>query len=191
MLLDYYRKVEYPTTRQEIMLYSMYRSRVFRGVTGTAAADCLSGYALDVKLIHSSEELLDNRDGYFQAELYGALLAEYRERMEGCRDRVSVVTGVDFQCDDLKRELDAGKQIMLECIIPGNADGLHDEVLHWILIYGYEGEVFLACDPLSAKIRLKSEKLENYMDTSIGKICIVVGERLEREEGKQHDQYTG
>ena len=80
---------------------------------------------------------------------------------------------------------------MLECIIPGNADGLHDEVLHWILIYGYEGEVFLACDPLSAKIRLKSEKLENYMDTSIGKICIVVGERLEREEGKQHNQYTG
>jgi len=61
------------------------------------------------------------------------------------------------------------------CIVPGNADGIHDHTLHWVVVYGYEGDEFLVCDPLSSKIRITAEALENYMDTPIGRICIVIG----------------
>lgn len=49
--------------------------------------------------------------------------------------------------------------------------------LHWIVVYGYEEDEFLVCDPLSSKIRIPEEALENYMDTPIGKICVVTGEK--------------
>ena len=36
MLLDFYRKVEYPTPKQERKLYSLYRSQAFLGMNGAA-----------------------------------------------------------------------------------------------------------------------------------------------------------
>lgn len=175
MLLDLYRKVEYPTPQQEQRLYGRFRSRAFRGMTGAAVAECLAGYGLRVRLLHSSAEYMDNRDGYFTPELFAALLAEYRAGIDDCGDRVEVRTGVDVSCARLREELDAGRQLIVECIIPGDADGIHDEVLHWIVVYGYEGEDFLACDPLSSKLRLTEAELARYMDTPIGQICISVG----------------
>lgn len=32
MLLDLYGKIEYPTPKQEMKLYSLYRSKVFKGI---------------------------------------------------------------------------------------------------------------------------------------------------------------
>ena len=37
---------------------------------------------------------------------------------------------------------------------------------------------FFVCDPLSSKIRITAESLENHTDTPIGRICIVTGESL-------------
>ena len=74
MLLDYYRKVEYPTPKQETKLYSLYRSRVFRGMNGASIANGLSKNGLVVSLIHSSPDLMENRDGYFDRELYPTYL---------------------------------------------------------------------------------------------------------------------
>ena len=88
---------------------------------------------------------------------------------------ISIASGVEINCDLLRRELDAGRQIILETFIPGNADGIHDHVLHWIIVYGYEGEMFQVCDPLSSKIKLTAEALDAYMDTPIGKIYLAVG----------------
>lgn len=177
MLLDFYGKVKYPTPKQEMKLYSLYRSRAFKGMNGAAIADCLSNNNLTVSLLHSSPQMMDNRDGYFSEELYEALLAEYRKSAEKCADRACIVTGAAITCTTLRQAFDEGKQIILQCIVPGNADGIHDHTLHWIVVYGYEGDEFLVCDPLSSKIRIAREALENYMDTPIGRICVVTGEK--------------
>lgn len=178
MLLDLYRKVEYPTPKQEAKLYSLYRSRAFKGTNGAAIANCLSKNGLAVHMLNSSPRMMDNQDGYFSDELYEALLAEYHSEARKCADRIKSTTGAEITCATLKAALDEGKQLIVQCIVPGDADGIHDHVLHWIVVYGYEGDVFLVCDPLSSKIRLTAEELENYMDTPIGRICIVTGEQI-------------
>ena len=176
MLLDLYRKVEYPTQKQEMKLYSHYRSKAFKGVNAGAVANCLSRNGLDVHLIQSSSRMMDNRDGYFSDELYEALHEEYRVEVKKCTDRIRLTTGAEITVDTLKQELDAGRQLMVQCIVPGDADGIHDHVLHWVVVYGYEEDTFLVCDSLSSKIRITAEAMEGYMDTPIGRICVSVGE---------------
>ena len=178
MILDLYGKIDYPTPKQEMKLYSLYRSKVFKGVNGAAIANCLSKNGLNVHLAHSSAEMMDNRGGYFTDELYTALLAEYRAEAAKCDGNIDISTGVGITCDTLRQELDAGRQIILETIIPGDADGIHDHVLHWIVVLGYEEDLFHVCDPLSSKIKLTTKELEQYMDTPIGKIYIAVGQDL-------------
>lgn len=178
MLLDFYRKVEYPTPKQEMKLYSLYRSSAFKGVNGAAIAHCLSKNNLDVSLLQSFHQKMDNRDDYYSEELYEALQGEYQTVLDKCRNRIRLVTDANISCDSLKQELIEGKQIILQCIVPGNADGIHDHTLHWIVVYGYKEDEFLVCDPLSSKIRITAEALENYIDTPIGRICVVTGETL-------------
>ena len=175
--LDPFGKLEYPTPKQEERLYYLCQSKAFRGVNGAEIANYLSKKGLSVHLAHSSSQMMDNRDGYFPEELFIKLLAEYQTGVDKCADRIRISTGADITCDTLRQELDEERQIILETIIPGDADGIHDHVLHWILVYGYEGDVFEACDPLSSKIKLTTAELENYMDTPIGKIYISVGEK--------------
>ena len=175
MLLDLYGKIKYPTQKQEMKLYSLYRSKVFKGVNGATIANCLSRNGLDVHLVHSSSQMMDNRDGYFSDELFAELLAEYRSEIARCSGGVSVAAGEEINCDTLRQELDADRQIILETFIPGDADGIHDHVLHWIVVYGYEGGLFHVCDPLSSKIKLTAGELVTYMDTPIGKIYLAVG----------------
>lgn len=180
MLLDLYGKIEYPTPKQEMKLYSLYRSRVFRGVNGAAIANCLSRNGLNVHLVHSSLEMMDNRNGYFSDELYAALLSEYRAEVEKFGSNIRLSTGAGITCNSIRQELDAGRQIILETVIPGDADGIHDHVLHWIVVYGYEGDLFHVCDPLSSKIKLTAEELEGYMNTPIGKIYMAVDEDMQQ-----------
>ena len=177
MLLDLYRKIEYPTQKQEMKLYSLYRSQVFRGVNGAAMANCLSKNHLTVHLAHSSLQMMENREAYFSEKLFDELLREYQAEIEKCANQVQISAGVEITCTTLRQELDANRQIVLETIIPGNADGLHEYTLHWILVYGYEADFFLCCDPLSSKIKLTAEELEDYMDTPIGKIYLAVEEK--------------
>ena len=174
MLLDLYRKTQYPTPKQEMKLYGLYRSRAFKGTRGASIALCLARNGLDVHLVHSSSEMLDNRDGYYTDELYSALLAEYQAEVEKCKGKISLFTGVEVTCGTLRQELDAGRQIIMKTIVPGNADGIHDHTLHWILVYGYEGNHFHVCDPLSSKIKLTAAEMEHYMDTPVGRIYISV-----------------
>lgn len=175
MILDLYRKVQYPTEKQELKLYEIYRFRAFRGITGAALARCLAQNNLDVRLIHSAEQMLENRNGYFEPDLYQSLRDEYSAMLDSCAHLIDVRNGADITCESLIRELDEGRQLILECVVPGNADGVHTEVLHWILVYGYEDGEFLACDPLCSKIRLTEEEIAHDMDTPIGKILISVG----------------
>ena len=109
-------------------------------------------------------------------DLYRAILMEYTKTLDSIAHKVSVKTGCVFIPDWYRKELDAGKLLIVQCIVPGNTDGMHDKTLHWILLYGYEGEEFFACDPLSSKIRLSELALERNTDTPVGSICVLVGD---------------
>lgn len=176
MVLDYYKKVEYPTARQERRLYALYRCRAFKGTLAPAIAECLSKNALAVQIWHSSEDYLDNRDGYYPEPLYRAILDEYKNTVLRIGDRVQIETGCVFSPDWYRERLDRGKLLIVQCVVPGDADGMHDRTLHWILIYGRRDGEFLACDPLSSKITLTEEELKMYTDTPVGSVCVVIGD---------------
>ena len=182
MILDYYGKVKYPTPGQEMKLYRLYGCRSFKGTLASAIADCLSKNGLHVGLYHSSAEYMENEDGYYPEELYRAMLEEYKETVQQIRNRVPVETECGFSPDWYREKLDEGKKLIVQCIVPGNADGMHDRTLHWILLYGYEDGMFLACDPLSRKIRLSEEELGYYTKTPVGSVCVAVDSNDYKEE---------
>lgn len=176
MALDAFGRVQYPTVKQERKLYAIYRCKAFKGTLGAAIADCLSKNRLHVEAFHSSPCYLDNRDSYYEDSLYREMLQEYTQTIESIADRAAVAAGFRFTPDWYREKLDAGWLLIVQCIVPGNADGIHSETLHWILMYGYDERDFLVCDPLSCKIRLSESELERYTDTPVGSICVAVSE---------------
>lgn len=177
MLLDHYRKVHYPTKKMEQKLYGIYRSRAFGGLPGSFAADCLARNGLQVELLHSSEAFLENRDGYFEEELFEKILAEYRRRAEACAGQVEIRTGMELDCQVLKALLAEEKLVMVQCIVPGDADGIHTEVLHWVLVYGWQEGSFRLFDPNFGKAAIPEADMARYLDTPVGKIFLTVRER--------------
>lgn len=126
---------------------------------------------------------------YYDGDLFADMHAEYSNLVSQClqqyagsQDKYSVSIEPDMTYHTLKEELDKGRKLMVQTIIPGDADGIHSHVLHWILVTGYEkhekdGEdVFLAMDPLFGETTFAASELENYCNTPIGRICISVGE---------------
>ncbi len=177
MVLDHYRKVKYPTARQELRLYALYRCKAFKGTLAAAIADCLSRNGLKTAVYHSSDTYLDDRDGYYPEPLYRAILEEYTAAVHSITDRVNIETGCVFSPDWYRAQLDRDKLLIVQCLVPGDADGMHDKTLHWVLMYGYKEGVFLVCDPLSSKITLTEKELEMYTDTPVGSICVAVSDQ--------------
>lgn len=61
-------------------------------------------------------------------------------------------------------------------VIVAGQTGLH---LHAILICGYNKDKFIVCDPLFKEKQAKSYlEIEKFMNTSIGKWCIIVGKKM-------------
>lgn len=183
ILLDHYRKIHYPTMKMEEKIYQAYRSRAFAGTSASAIANCLSKNHLNVRLVQSFHDKMDNLDRnnkvYFSPDLYEKMQQEYDMELQACKQRISLITDTHITCDYVKEELAADRQVILLCIVPGCSDGIHDETLHWIVVYQYNSnkDFFLACDPSSHKIQITSEELEEYMNTPIGRICISVSNK--------------
>ena len=179
MILDYYHRVQYPTVKQERKLYGIYRSRAFCGVQAASAAECLYRNGLNVALYHESPALIDNNNGYYPEKLYQSILLEYNTTLDRIRDQVPIETGCSLTPEWVIGQLAPEKLLMLQCIVPVDADGLHDHVLHWVLCYGYRDGQFQVCDPLSRKITLTAAELEYYMDTPVGRATVVVSGQIQ------------
>ena len=179
ILLDYYdRKVSYPTRKMEKKLYDIYKSKALKkGVSGARLSELLAKNDLDVHLFHSSENFLENRGGYFAPDQFDAFLSEYVSYIEENKELYTFEKGAEITLDTVKAELSKKRQVIVETIVPGNADGEHDHVLHWILVYGYKNGEFLIVDTdYDNKTTLTEEELAQYMDTPIGKILVSVGD---------------
>ena len=176
MLLRIYRKVDRMLPTKEKEIDRDYHSRVLKkGMTAAAMADCLSARQLKVELLHSDPEYMHNRNGYFDPGIYPALMAEYREHLNKCAHRIICRTGVQIDCDFLRAQLDLGKEILLECAVDGMDGGREATVLHWVLLYRYEGDQFWFCDPKSHCRSYSSRDLEETIHTPVGRICLLIG----------------
>lgn len=178
MILDLYRR-EDPTKSLARQMYGSYKSDAYgRGILGSTIAYVLSKRGLTVSLMHSSAEILDNKGQYFEKKLFDSLLEEWKWYIEKCQNSAKILTGVTITCDTIKEQILCGKQVIVLSLVDGNADGMHEKVLHWIVVYGYQENKFLVCDPGKCKRSFSEEELWEYMDTPLGQICITV------EEGK-------
>ena len=182
MLLDYYRRISYPTSKMELeKLYPKYRVNGYKGMTGAAVANCLScsNNGLNVHLVQSFHSVMDNRGGFFPQDIYDMIMASHEMHLSKCKDRIQFSAGKDFDLDFLKQELENRKKIVLECFIPEDPDA-PPSVLHWVILEDYDAHtrLFRVRDP-NPKVKLlflNEAELEAYMDTPIGKICITVSD---------------
>lgn len=173
-----YFGVDFPTKSKEKSLYLKYRSKAAKkGVLGSAIAYLLSKEKLGVKLIHSSGKLLENREYYYPQEQYEEILAEHKKYIKMANGAFSVEIDTDITCKTLAAEIENGRLLIMQTFIEGNADGIHDRVMHWILLYDFENGVFKACDPLFGKTTFTEKELAGYMETPFGKTYISVWEK--------------
>lgn len=167
--------IDYPTVGKEQQLYQRLRSRAAPGTEGGAIACALARHGLEVTLAYSGSEMIDNGAGWYPPALHGALMEEQRQWLDRAQGRLTTAPGAAIDAAFLTAHLAQERLIILQICIPGDADGLHDRVLHGVLLYGREGEEFLLCDPLSGKRRIPERELAALMDTPVGRMAIVAG----------------
>ena len=187
----------YATVRREQELYAAFRARArigdYRaaGMYGSAVATILARSGLDVRLVHASPDMLVNLDvnhpaapdrpligqPYYLPEIHKAMLDEHKSWIDREDRRFDVAVGADVTCESLRDELTADRLLIVQTIIPGDCDGMHNRVLHWIVVYGYEAGLFHAFDPLpnGGRFTLTDDELAALTDTPIGASYIAVG----------------
>lgn len=121
MVLDLHQKIDYPSVKLENKYYKDFRSRAFCGTTGAAITDCLSSKGLTVRLYHSSQDILENRDGYYPQAMHRRMLAEYKNTLWDCAPRSEVYAGCTITTDALKELLDDGNTLFLHTLVPGDS----------------------------------------------------------------------
>lgn len=174
MTLDYFG-IEFPKKSKEPVYYRKYKVEKEKGTLGSAIAFALSEKGLYSKIVHSSDNYLDNKDGYYSEELYNHFLSQHMKYIK--KGGFFSETGAEIDCETLKKELSEEKILILRTFIDGNADGIHKKVMHWILIYGYENGLFLSCDPGFGKTKFSEKEVSEYMKTPFGTIYIAAGKK--------------
>lgn len=177
MIMNYFG-VDYPTIGKEQRLYRLYGTKATPGTLGAAIAYALSARGLRVTLAHSSEQLIENHDSYYPEPLYTEILNEYDFYIRKGMDRFELRAGVQIDCNVLRCELAAERLVILQCLVDGSADGMHDQVLHGILLYDCDAEGFFACDPAYGKVYLTNAEIETHMETPVGRMYIAAGQDI-------------
>ena len=177
MIMKYFGIDTHPDPVKEMNLYKQYGADCTAGTLGSSLAYALSRRRMNVTLVHSSAQMIENRNGYYSDELHRAMLAEYQADIERAEGSFHVETGTDTGCDRLRHELEQNRVLIVQCFVEGDADGMHDHVLHWVVAYGFKNGQFLVCDPLSGKLRLSEKELSEYMDTPLGACFLSVSKK--------------
>lgn len=169
----------------EALFYERYGCKVAKGTLGSAIAYALAMRRLDVSLWHESEALLENKDNYYPDDLHQAILAEHEEYIARGQGAFSVQKGIRIDADALSAELKRDRLLIVQCLIEGNADSMHDHVLHWIIVFDDVDGKFRVYDPLHIRtsqnepnyIEIEHKAMNMYMKTPVGASVISVGER--------------
>ncbi len=171
MVLEYYHRLEKANWYDEKRLFRIYGSKWISGTPFSALAYHFTKNGLETSLYHSEEHLFENKNNALTNEEFTLAMKEYKEFLKRAAENGAMVkTGVDLNAQFLKQKLEEGHLIILA--------GQISHQFHTILISGYEKDSFIVCDPLfKNKQRKTFQEIEKFMDTDIGKWCIIVKER--------------
>lgn len=171
MLMNYYGVMDKCNRLVERELYRKYKSKLIDGAHFSGIARYLQKKGINVELLHSESQYFSNNKGYIPNMEYKYILNEYKSFIEN--SDVKTFCNVNINPDFIHKALENGKIIMLA----GNSG----KELHSILVCGYNNNQFFVCDPLMKEKKLIScEELKKYMDTPIGKWCIVSEKQNEK-----------
>jgi hypothetical protein len=125
---------------------------------------------LETILIHSEDEMFKN-EGQFSPEIFDALLKKYKESAEKAEKLgLKIENGVIWNSERIKKLLEDGYLVITA--------GKIGQILHAILITGYNKNKFIVHDPLKDKVSFMSvDQIEEFMDTKIGKWGIALRPR--------------
>lgn len=168
MVLEYYQIIEKANWIYEKKYDRVYRSKYTSGTPFSAIAWHLAKNGLNVELVHSEPNMFNNYDKTFPLETYNNLIAEYIEYIDYSKNKnFKVSNGIDISSEFLQNNIMKNKLI----ILAGKINGC----LHAILLFGYENDEFIVCDPLYKHSQAKTKKeIEEFMNTTLGKWCIIV-----------------
>lgn len=171
MVLEYYKIMDKANWYDERRLYKIYGSKYMAGTPFSALAFHLSKNGLDIAIYHSDKNLFNNDKNVLSENDFNLAMDEYKTYLDrAILKGTSVVNGVDIDAKLLKENLKDGKVIILA--------GKVLDSYHAILISGYNNDKFIVCDPLYKKKQLKTaNELNKFMDTSIGKWFIAIGDK--------------
>ena len=175
----------------EKQLYSSWHCHATPGILGSTIAHVLATFLLDVKLVHESPALLENRDRnypfgaeylptgepYFPPEIHERILAEHHSYITREDSTFMLETCVTITPDVIRAELEQNRLVISQRLIP---DGEGGRAMHWMLIYGYQNDAFLIRDPLQGSISMTDDVLAGLIDTPFGASYISVGERSDK-----------
>jgi hypothetical protein len=120
---------------------------------------------LETILIHSASQMFDNSQRWLPGGLFESLMAEYRSYLEKIEDHrlARIECGARLAPEDLKAYLEDGYLVMVAGVISG-------EILHSILLTGYNSDGYLVIDPIGGRKRqMGNRELESFMNTKIGR----------------------
>ena len=177
--------LDFPTIAKERRDYARYKSRIQlddpKASLGTPSAAVAYALArrpeLDVTIAHASPNLIENRGEYYPTDLHASILAEHRDYIARAGSRLRLLAGQPITPEYLRAELARDRLVIVEILIPSQADGMHDHTLHGVLLYGAEGDSFLACDPDYGRRKYSAPELAALMNTPVGSLAISVGRK--------------
>ena len=176
MLLEYYKIIPKADWKKERMYYRGFRSKYMEGTPFAAMAWFMTNSGLEVKMLHSEENLFKNDGGYIPADVFNSAVREYQDYIDKALETgAEIENGVDFNSEDIKRQLENDGFVILS--------GMVNNYLHAILVTGYDKTGFIICDPLYKQKQHRTfEEIDNFMETPIGKWCLYVDKQKEKTE---------
>ena len=169
MVLEYYKIMDKANWYDERRLYKIYGSKYMNGTPFSALAYHMSKNGLDTTIYHADTNLFNNDCGALNNYDFELAMDEYKENLSiAKKSGTKVINGIDINTELLMEKLQEGNLVILAGEIYGG--------YHAILLTGYDEKGFIVCDPLYKDKQIRSfDEIEKYMNTSIGKWFITVG----------------
>lgn len=176
MVLEYYGIISKANWYYENKYYRIYKSNYMDGTPFSALAYHFVKNGIDTEIMHSEVNIFKNDFDYVPQVVFENSMDEYKTFLNSALLKGAKVTnGIDITASSLRKKLEENNLVILA--------GKHGDYLHAILLVGYEGNTFIVCDPLfKEKQRRTFEEIESFMDTPIGKWCVVVKENTTKKD---------
>ena len=176
MILDYYKVIPKINWYDERQYYKRLKSLYIEGTPLSAVAMVLAQSNLETILLHSDKDYFSNKNHYLDDYTYNNSMKEYKMFVDSAKKSGATIKNEALiNSDKIKEFLDEDYLITLS--------GTSGISLHAVLVVGYDKETFCICNPLfKEKQHISKKELNEYMETPIGKWCILVKEKQNEKE---------